>query len=51
MVGNSGAKPGQFRAHDIGAGIITEEIAFVFQVSHEPISRALVEAGLLRNLS
>ena len=51
MVGDSGAKSGQLRPHNIGAGVVTEEVAFALQMSHEAIGRALVEARLLRNLS
>ena len=51
MVGDSGAQPGQFGSRDVGSSIIAEQIAFAFQVSEESISRALVEARLLRNLA
>jgi hypothetical protein len=50
VIGDSGAKSSQLGPHYIGTRVVTEEIAFAFQMGDESVSRAFVEASLLRNL-
>ena len=47
VISNPGAQPCQFRTHDVGAGIVTQKIAFARQMRQESVGSALVNPSLL----